>query len=60
MSRADFRYDERIEGREARFVSRSTPAGDDRNPLVPELAAHAGVTFDELVRWMVEDASLNR
>ena len=27
---------------------------------VPELAAHAGITFDELVRWMVEDASLNR
>jgi len=27
---------------------------------VPELAAHAGVTFDELVRWMIEDASLNR
>jgi D-alanine-D-alanine ligase len=27
---------------------------------VPELAIHAGLTFDELVRWMVEDASLNR
>ena len=28
--------------------------------LVPELAAHAGSPFDELVQWMVEDASLNR
>ena len=28
--------------------------------LVPELAAHAGITFAELVAWMVEDASLNR
>jgi D-alanine-D-alanine ligase len=28
--------------------------------LVPELAAHAGITFDALVRWMVEDASLDR
>jgi D-alanine-D-alanine ligase len=27
---------------------------------VPELAAYAGITFDELVRWMVEDASTNR
>jgi D-alanine-D-alanine ligase len=27
---------------------------------VPELAAHAGVTFDQLVQWMIEDASLNR
>jgi D-alanine-D-alanine ligase len=28
--------------------------------LVPELAAHAGITFDELVQWMIEDVSLNR
>jgi D-alanine-D-alanine ligase len=27
---------------------------------VPELAAYAGITFDELVQWMVEDASLDR
>jgi len=27
---------------------------------VPEPAAFAGVPFEELVRWMVEDASLNR
>jgi D-alanine-D-alanine ligase len=27
---------------------------------VPELAAYAGITFDELVQWMVEDASINR
>ncbi len=28
--------------------------------LVPELASFAGTTFDELVQWMVEDASLDR
>jgi D-alanine-D-alanine ligase len=28
--------------------------------LVPELAAHAGMSFEELVSWMVEDASLGR
>jgi D-alanine-D-alanine ligase len=27
---------------------------------VPELAAHAGLTFTELVGWMVEEASCNR
>jgi len=27
---------------------------------VPDMAAHAGLSFGELVRWMVEDASLNR
>jgi D-alanine-D-alanine ligase-like ATP-grasp enzyme len=24
------------------------------------MAAHAGIPFDELVRWMIEDASLDR
>jgi D-alanine-D-alanine ligase len=28
--------------------------------LVPGLAVRAGISFEELVRWMVEDASLNR
>jgi D-alanine-D-alanine ligase len=28
--------------------------------LVPELAQHAGWSFGELVRWLVEDASCNR
>ena len=36
------------------------PAGHDRNSLVPELAAHAGIGFEDLVRWMIEDASLDR
>jgi D-alanine-D-alanine ligase len=28
--------------------------------LVPELAAHAGHNFEQLVTWMVNDASVNR
>jgi len=28
--------------------------------LVPEMAAHAGIPFPDLVAWMVEDASLDR
>jgi len=27
---------------------------------VPELAAHAGYSFDELVAWILEDASTGR
>ena len=38
----------------------NTQPGMTETSLVPELAAHAGISFDELVRWMVEDASLNR
>jgi D-alanine-D-alanine ligase len=38
----------------------NTQPGMTETSLVPELASHAGITFDELVQWMIEDASLNR
>jgi D-alanine-D-alanine ligase len=61
VSRADFRYDHRIEGTEGLVcLEVNTQPGMTETSLVPELAAHAGISFDELVRWMVEDASLNR
>jgi D-alanine-D-alanine ligase len=61
VSRADFRYDDGIEGTGGLVcLEVNTQPGMTETSLVPELAAHAGVTFDELVRWMVEDASLNR
>ncbi|HEY7247572.1 MAG TPA: D-alanine--D-alanine ligase [Xanthobacteraceae bacterium] len=61
VSRADFRYDDRVDGVGGLFcLEVNTQPGMTETSLVPELAAHAGVTFDELVRWMIEDASLNR
>ena len=61
VSRADFRYDDRIEGSAGLVcLEVNTQPGMTETSLVPELAAHAGITFDELVQWMIEDASLNR
>jgi D-alanine-D-alanine ligase len=61
VSRADFRYDDRIEGTGGLVcLEVNTQPGMTVTSLVPELAAHAGISFDELVKWMVEDASLNR
>lgn len=61
VSRADFRYDDRSAGAEGLFcLEVNTQPGMTETSLVPELAQHAGMSFDELVRWMVEDASLNR
>lgn len=61
VSRADFRYDDRIEGAGGLVcLEVNTQPGMTETSLVPELAVHAGITFDELVRWMIEDASLNR
>jgi D-alanine-D-alanine ligase len=59
VSRADFRYDDRGTG-ELVCLEVNTQPGMTETSLVPELAAYAGITFDELVRWMVEDASTNR
>jgi len=61
VSRADFRFDDRVEGTGGLVcLEVNTQPGMTETSLVPELAAHAGITFDELVQWMVEDASLNR
>jgi D-alanine-D-alanine ligase len=61
VSRADFRYDDRIAGMGGLVcLEVNTQPGMTETSLVPELAADAGMMFDELVRWMVEDASLNR
>jgi D-alanine-D-alanine ligase len=59
VSRADFRYDDRGTG-ELVCLEVNTQPGMTETSLVPELAAYAGISFDELVRWMVEDASINR
>jgi D-alanine-D-alanine ligase len=61
VSRADFRYDDRMEGTQGLVcLEVNTQPGMTETSLVPELAAYAGIPFEELVRWMVEDASLNR
>jgi D-alanine-D-alanine ligase len=61
VSRADFRYDDRVEGIGGLVcLEVNTQPGMTETSLVPELAADAGIPFGELVQWMVEDASLNR
>jgi D-alanine-D-alanine ligase len=61
VSRADFRFDDRTDDlRGLVCLEVNTQPGMTETSLVPELAAYAGITFEELVKWMVEDASLNR
>ena len=61
VSRSDFRYDDRFsdEG-EVVWLEVNTQPGMTPTSLVPEMAAHAGYSFGDLVRWMVEDASCLR
>jgi D-alanine-D-alanine ligase len=61
VSRADFRFDDRPGGRgELVVLEVNTQPGMTETSLVPEMAAYAGFTFGELVKWMVEDASCDR
>ncbi|MGH1418577.1 MAG: D-alanine--D-alanine ligase [Hyphomicrobiaceae bacterium] len=61
VSRADFRFDD-TEGGTGELVCLevNTQPGMTTTSLVPELAGHAGWSFGDLVRWIVEDASCNR
>ncbi len=61
VSRADFRLDDHPGGTgELACLEVNTQPGMTATSLVPELAAHAGLAFSELVRWIVEDASCDR
>lgn len=55
---ADLRYDDTRPGEPGRFylLEINTQPGMTNTSLVPELAAHAGIGFPELVTWMVENA----
>lgn len=61
ITRSDFRYDDtHSEAGELIMLEINTQPGMTGTSLVPELARHAGHSFEELVTWMVNDASLNR
>ena len=61
VTRSDFRYDDRYSPNgEVVWLEVNTQPGMTPTSLVPELAAHAGHSFEELVSWMVEDAGLGR
>jgi D-alanine-D-alanine ligase len=61
VTRTDFRYNDKAgEDGELVCLEINTQPGMTETSLVPEQAAHAGHSFEELVAWMVEDASCNR
>lgn len=52
VSRADFRYD----GETLYILELNTQPGMTQTSLVPEQAKHVGISFEELVTWMVDNA----
>jgi D-alanine-D-alanine ligase len=61
VTRADFRFDNRP-GKSSELVCLevNTQPGMTETSLVPEMAAHEGMSFAALVKWIAEDATLDR
>ncbi|MCV2881336.1 D-alanine--D-alanine ligase [Actibacterium sp. XHP0104] len=60
LSRTDFRWDE-TRGLDGLIIlETNTQPGMTPTSLAPEQAAHCGISFGQLCRWLVEDASCNR
>jgi D-alanine-D-alanine ligase len=61
VTRTDFRYNDAAgEDGELVCLEINTQPGMTPTSLAPEQALHAGHSFEDLVSWMVEDASCNR
>jgi D-alanine-D-alanine ligase len=60
VSRTDFRWDEGKGLAGLVLLETNTQPGMTPTSLAPEQAAHAGISFGALCRWMVEDASCDR
>jgi D-alanine-D-alanine ligase len=59
VTRADFRFDNRPGGQVV-CLEVNTQPGMTETSLVPEMAAYEGLSFAALVKWIAEDASLER
>jgi D-alanine-D-alanine ligase len=58
VTRSDFRYDDIKD--ELVLLEVNTQPGMTPTSLVPEQAAYLGMGYDDLVKWIVEDASCPR
>ena len=60
MSRADFRWNPDLGADGLVVLEINTQPGMTPTSLVPEQAGVKGISFPDLCRWMVEDASCDR
>jgi D-alanine-D-alanine ligase len=60
VSRTDFRYDDTQGKHRLVLLETNTQPGMTPTSLVPEQAAHNGMSYGKLCRWIVEDASCDR
>ena len=56
VTRSDFRYN----GKTFYLLEVNTQPGMTELSLVPEIAKYKGISFYNLIRWIIDDASINR
>jgi len=60
VTRSDFRYNESDKLNKIYILEVNTQPGMTSLSLVPEIANYYGISFNELVKWIINDASINR
>lgn len=60
VTRSDFRYNESDKDNKIYILEVNTQPGMTNLSLVPEIANYYGLSFNELVEWIINDASINR
>jgi D-alanine-D-alanine ligase len=60
VTRSDFRYNESDKLNKIYILEVNTQPGMTSLSLVPEIANYYGISFNELVKWIINDASTNR
>jgi D-alanine-D-alanine ligase len=60
VTRSDFRYNESDKVNKIYILEVNTQPGMTNLSLVPEIANYYGIFFNELVKWIINDASINR
>jgi D-alanine-D-alanine ligase len=60
LSRTDYRWDESRGLDGLILLETNTQPGMTPTSLAPEQAASCGISFPDLMTWMIEDASCNR
>ena len=60
VTRSDFRYNESDKVNKIYILEVNTQPGMTSLSLVPEIANYYGISFNELVKWIINDASTNR
>ncbi|CAO6131791.1 DdlA D-alanine-D-alanine ligase and related ATP-grasp enzymes [Candidatus Pelagibacterales bacterium] len=60
VTRSDFRYNESDKVNKIYILEVNTQPGMTSLSLVPEIANYYGISFNELVKWIINDASIHR